>query len=64
MFLCLQNTLGATLYLMEIAPSFRGGAGPVALAASLITIGSAVAAVLADIDMTVCIFPYLFHPLL
>ncbi|XP_066989279.1 UDP-N-acetylglucosamine transporter TMEM241-like isoform X1 [Macrobrachium rosenbergii] len=57
-FLCLQNTLGATLYLMEIAPSFRGGAGPVALAASLITIGSAVAAVLADIDMTFSDSPY------
>ncbi|XP_045614802.1 UDP-N-acetylglucosamine transporter TMEM241-like isoform X1 [Procambarus clarkii] len=52
-FLCLQNTLGAMLYLMEIAPSFRGGSGPFPLLASLITIGTAVAAVLADIDMTV-----------
>lgn len=41
------------LYLMEIAPSFRGGSGPLPLLASLVTIGTAVAAVLADIDMTV-----------
>ncbi|KAK8753698.1 hypothetical protein OTU49_001151, partial [Cherax quadricarinatus] len=52
-FLCLQNTLGAMLYLMEIAPSFRSGSGPLPLLASLVTIGTAVAAVLADIDMTV-----------
>ncbi|KAK8753699.1 hypothetical protein OTU49_001151, partial [Cherax quadricarinatus] len=51
-FLCLQNTLGAMLYLMEIAPSFRSGSGPLPLLASLVTIGTAVAAVLADIDMT------------
>lgn len=53
MFLCLQNTLGAMLYLMEIIPS---GGGMVALGASLITIGTAIAAVLADIDMTVGCF--------
>ncbi|XP_037782653.1 transmembrane protein 241-like [Penaeus monodon] len=55
MFLCLQNTLGSMLYLMEIIPS---GGGMVALGASLITIGTAVAAVLADIDMTFSDSPY------
>lgn len=53
MFLCLQNSLGAVLYLMDVAPSFRSVAGPVPLLATLTTIGTAVAAVLSDIDMTV-----------
>lgn len=53
MFLCLQNSLGAVLYLMDVAPSFRSVGGPIPLLASLTTIGTAVAAVLSDIDMTV-----------
>ncbi|XP_076061114.1 UDP-N-acetylglucosamine transporter TMEM241-like isoform X2 [Oratosquilla oratoria] len=58
-FLCLLNTLPASLYLLEVAPSFRGGSGgPVALLATLVTIGSAVASVLMDIDMTFSDSPY------
>lgn len=58
MFLCLQNSLGAVLYLMDVAPSFRNVAGPVPLLATLTTIGTAVAAVLSDIDMTFSDSPY------
>lgn len=50
-YLCLQNSLGGLLYLVEVAPGFRGGAGP--LLASLTVVISAAATVLADIDMTV-----------
>lgn len=50
-YLCLQNSLGGLLYLVEVAPGFRGGAGP--LLASLTVVVSAAATVLADIDMTV-----------
>lgn len=63
MFLCLQNSLGAVLYLMDVAPSFRNVAGPVPLLATLTTIGTAVAAVLSDIDMTVQLWPLCSIPL-
>ncbi|KAG0716008.1 Transmembrane protein 241 [Chionoecetes opilio] len=58
MFLCLQNSLGALLYLMDVAPGFRSKAGPVPLLACLATLGTAVAAVLSDIDMTFADSPY------
>lgn len=58
MFLCLQNSLGALLYLMDVAPSFRSSGGPVPLLACLTTLGTAVAAVLSDIDMTFSDSPY------
>ncbi|MPC16454.1 transmembrane protein 241-like [Portunus trituberculatus] len=57
MFLCLQNSLGAVLYLVDVAPSFRM-AGPIPLLACLTTIGTAVSAVLSDIDMTFSDSPY------
>ncbi|KAK3878854.1 hypothetical protein Pmani_000514 [Petrolisthes manimaculis] len=55
-YLCLQNSLGGLLYLVEVAPGFRGGAGP--LLASLAVVVSAAATVLADIDMTFSDSPY------
>ena len=47
----MQNSLGALLYLLEIAPTFRSGQGPLAPIASLITIATAVLVVFADIDL-------------